>query len=87
MDMTKVKTVVEELNKLVGDLYDEDIFRELDEDEMVDQLLLTYNNGVGTSDIHDLVRKLYLTDNELAKQMYRALSYWISHEPDANSKV
>jgi len=85
--MTKVKTVVEELNKLVGDLYDEDIFRELDEDEMVDQLLLIYNNGVGTSDIHDLVRKLYLTDNELAKQMYRALSYWISHEPDANSKV
>ena len=87
MDMTKTETVVDEFNVLVEDLSEEDTYWKPDEDEMVDQLRSIYDDGVGTSDIHDLVRKLYLTDNELAKQMYRALSYWISHEPDANSKV
>ena len=87
MDVGKVKTAVEELNELVNALSDEDVFLELDEDEITDQLIITYANGENLSAIHDLVRKIYLTDNELAKQMYRAFSYWISHEPDTDSKV
>ena len=56
---------------------EEEEYKELDNEEMLEQLTTRFDNGVGEKDIKDLFRELCLEDIELAKVIYEETTYWI----------
>ena len=55
-------------------------YTELAEEQLVTDIQTIYNSGVGAKHIHDLTRRLYLEDNDLAKQIYHELEYWLNEK-------
>jgi len=75
-DVTKVM-------EIINDIFDYP--EKITTEELVDELVNLYDNGLGVNAIHSLVRSMYLADNYLAKHIERELMYWSNNGEDSKT--
>ncbi len=76
-----VKSVIE----MVDEIYDYP--EPLTQEELIGELCVMFDNGLGEKDIKNLVGEIATDQPLLAKTIFEELTYWINHDEKTRRKV